>query len=261
MIKLVASDIDGTLLAEGTMQINEELFTIIRKLKEKGITFMASSGRSMESIESLFAPVLDDIYMSSENGSFVKYKGKILNKVSLNRKAAEEFIRSVRGIPNLTISATVEDMMYIEGHNEELYDHVVNDYDTNATMVDDILEIKEDFVKISLFREGTIHEIADPLIKEWEDRMHVMVAGSSWLDLVGLEADKGNALKYLQEKLGIKSEETMAFGDNCNDIGMLLQAGESYAVANAKQEVKDVAKHVAKSNIENGVAEVLSQLI
>ena len=62
MIKLIASDLDGTLLKEGTMDINPEIYDIIRKLKAKGIVFAAVSGREYDSIERVFAPVKDDIY-------------------------------------------------------------------------------------------------------------------------------------------------------------------------------------------------------
>ena len=51
MIKLIASDLDGTLLKEGTMDINPEIYDIIRKLKAKGIVFAAVSGREYDSIE------------------------------------------------------------------------------------------------------------------------------------------------------------------------------------------------------------------
>ena len=63
MIKLIASDLDGTLLKEGTMDINPEIYDIIRKLKAKGIVFAAVSGREYDSIERVFAPVKDDIYL------------------------------------------------------------------------------------------------------------------------------------------------------------------------------------------------------
>ena len=73
-------------------------------------------------------------------------------------------------------------------------------------------------------------------------------------------ADKGNALKELQNILGIKKEETMVFGDNFNDIGMFQQAGASYAVTSAAEEVKKAAKYVAPSYEENGVLGILKKL-
>lgn len=68
-------------------------------------------------------------------------------------------------------------------------------------------------------------------------------------------------LSCIQKVLGISREETMAFGDNGNDIGMLKQAGESYAVANAGSSVKEVARHVAQAGPDGGVIKVLKELI
>ena len=79
MIKLIASDLDGTLLKEGTMDINPEIYDIIRKLKAKGIVFAAVSGREYDSIERVFAPVKDDIYFIAGNVGF-PIREKLLRK-------------------------------------------------------------------------------------------------------------------------------------------------------------------------------------
>ena len=80
MIKLVASDVDGTLVPDGTFEINPEIYDVIKKLKEKGITFVAASGRQYASLKKLFAPVADRIlYIPSEevrakHGSNVRWR-------------------------------------------------------------------------------------------------------------------------------------------------------------------------------------------
>ena len=67
------------------------------------------------------------------------------------------------------------------------------------------------------------------------------------------------ALREVQQMLGVTPEETMAFGDNCNDIGMLQRAGESYAVANAHPEVKKTVKYIAPANTEDGVLQTVKE--
>jgi hydroxymethylpyrimidine pyrophosphatase-like HAD family hydrolase len=88
-------------------------------------------------------------------------------------------------------------------------------------------------------------------------RANVMAAGARWVDVVSNEADKGTALARLQSLLGISREETAAFGDNGNDIGMLKLAGHSYAVANARQEVKEEATCVIGPMREDAVLQVI----
>ena len=58
MVKLIMTDIDGTLIPDGTMDINPEYFEVIEKLVEKGIIFVVASGRHMSSVKKVFAPVL-----------------------------------------------------------------------------------------------------------------------------------------------------------------------------------------------------------
>ena len=64
--------------------------------------------------------------------------------------------------------------------------------------------------------------------------------------------DKGNALRILQDYFGVSREETMAFGDNTNDIGLMKAAGFSYAVENARPEVKEAARFICPSYLEKG---------
>ena len=92
MIKLIASDLDGTLLKEGTMDINPEIYDIIRKLKAKGIVFAAVSGREYDSIERVFAPVKDDIYFIAGNGALIydiKNEKTIYEKYITKQKVLE----------------------------------------------------------------------------------------------------------------------------------------------------------------------------
>ncbi len=89
----------------------------------------------------------------------------------------------------------------------------------------------------------------------------VALAGERWIDITIPGASKGAALERIQNTLGISPEETAAFGDNGNDISMLKRAAESYAVANARDEVKAVAKHVLTDTSDHAVLDVLEALL
>ena len=75
------------------------------------------------------------------------------------------------------------------------------------------------------------------------------------------DVDKGNGLRVLCEHLGISREETIAFGDNDNDIGLLKAAGVSYAVETARESVKQIADYVCPSYAEKGVYQIIKKLI
>ena len=99
--------------------------------------------------------------------------------------------------------------------------------------------------------------IAARLREQFPGRANIVAAGAKWVDVVANGADKGSALGRIQEIFGISPEETAAFGDNENDIGMLQRAGYSFAVDNARQQVKDAAREVIGPMKEDAVLKVL----
>ena len=86
MIKLIASDIDGTLVEESSHKINPEYFKVIEDLKEVGIRFCACSGRQYASMLDIFSPIADDIFFISGNGTVVRTKEEILHCWTLDQE-------------------------------------------------------------------------------------------------------------------------------------------------------------------------------
>ena len=74
------------------------------------------------------------------------------------------------------------------------------------------------------------------------------------------QTDKANGLSQLQSILGIKAEETLAFGDGINDLPMLIN-NIGVAMGNASPDIKDVCRFITSSNVENGIAKFLEQYV
>lgn len=89
MIKLVASDLDGTLLQNGAQELTPRALDLVRRLTEKGIVFVASSGRQYDNEVNLFKPVKDQISYIAENGSICIHKGNVIFRTVI----APELIR------------------------------------------------------------------------------------------------------------------------------------------------------------------------
>ncbi|MDD6615240.1 MAG: HAD family hydrolase [Lachnospiraceae bacterium] len=261
MIKLIASDIDGTILPEGTDLVNPELYDVIRALKKKGIRFAAASGRQYESMHHVFAPVEEDIYFIAENGTNLMYRGKCLDYVPLDGRTAEEVIRFIRAQEGCRLIVSTPEIMYTEGYEEAFLDWLVNGYHNKVTVTEDAVTLCSRVNKISLYHPEKAALLAEEARKQFGDRLYVTLAGQPWIDFMPKGTDKGTALAQLQQRLGVSREETMAFGDNCNDISMICQAGESYAVANAHPQLKEAAKYMTGSYEEDGVLQVLRQLL
>ena len=261
MIKLVASDIDGTLLVEGSDKINEEIFDVILKLKDQGTLFAAASGRQYASIRRLFAPIENEMIFVSENGSNVVCRGYEVSSTVLNRKDAEELIRFIRRQPGCYLTASTRGPMYIEDNDADFWKLLTDGYHNDMRLVPDVLKEDIEIIKISIYKSTGVQDISEEVIAQWKDRFHVTIAGEPWIDFMDFDADKGKALQTIQQTLRISREETMVFGDNNNDLGMIASAEESYAVANAQPKVLEAAKHIADENVNDGVLKVMKTLL
>ena len=263
MIKLVVTDIDGTLTTEGTDQVSEEIYELVLEMKKLGIVFAAASGREYDSIYRVFEPVKDEMIFIAQNGAYVVCRGVEISRKPIRRSVFEDLLRTLKARDDCQYSTSAPEGIYLDYQNDYFYDVLTKGYKNNVYMVDDVLKADADFVKVSVFqKDGITQQIRDDLlIPHWQKDLQVVVSGKYWIDFMDKSVDKGHAVADIQKVLGISREETMAFGDNGNDIGMLKQAGESYAVANARNSVKEVARHVAQAGPDGGVIKVLKELI
>lgn len=261
MIRLIVTDVDGTLVEDGgsAALLNPEYYDVIRKLTEKGIAFAVCSGRQRVSVEKLFYPVRDLIYYAVDGGSMVFYRGECIYSRVLPREICNELLEDARQIPQCDVMVCGLQRAYAASADSEMYRWMVNSYGYDIQAVGDLKKnVNDDIVKISLYHHSMIEKLTAPWFRpRWEDRVRLNLAGVQWLDCVPKEAGKGSAIAFIQEKLGISREETMAFGDNQNDIDMLKRAGRGFAVANSREELKRVATEICASYREDGVLKEL----
>lgn len=260
MIKLIASDIDGTLVDEGSHEINPELFEVILKLREKGIQFAAASGRQWISIERLFDPIKEKIFYLSDNGAYLGCHGRNLFLNTMDRELALELVKDIKNTPGLEVLVGGADVIYMDTKNQELIDWMINGYKFRIELVDDVCKIEDQIIKVTAYKKVGIQEATEHLREKYGDQMKMTLAGDVWLDCMAKGVNKGQAIRILQESLDIKPEETMVFGDQMNDVEMMNQAYYSFAVKNARPEVKAAARFRADSNSEDGVLKVLKLL-
>ncbi|MDY2700102.1 MAG: HAD family hydrolase [Lachnospiraceae bacterium] len=261
MIKLIASDVDGTLIKDSTPDLYPEMVETIKRLKEEGILFCAASGRQYASLKNVFREVVDDIAYIAENGAHIRYQHKNISVTPMKQEHIEgimEMLRPYYGECETMIS-TVNGAL-VESKNKEFIDLLTYGYHNDFRQVKDVLAEKEEIIKIAVYRKGSIRELGTSrFIPEWNGQVKACMAGEEWVDFMDSSVDKGKGLKILENYLGITREETMAFGDNNNDIGMMKAAGISYAVDTAVEEVKEAADRICPGWKEKGVWQVINK--
>lgn len=241
MIKLVASDMDGTLLPDYGQAVDPEIYTIIEKLKARGIRFMAASGRQYWNLRQHFLPVADDIDYLCENGGLVFRGGELIVREQMEEAYARELIDTILTTPRYKLLISGVHTCYILKGDPDFHDFIEKDIGNKTTLIDDPYCIPEAYFKISAWKEDEKTVVAE--MPYWNglfsDRLTSVYSGKGWVDFSPLGVTKGTAITKYMAQCGLKKEEVMAFGDNYNDEDMLNNVEYSFAMREAPREIRE----------------------
>lgn len=257
-IKFIAADMDGTLL-DSTSNLDPEFFQIHQQLSEHDIMFAAASGRQYYSLVETFDSLKDQMMFIAENGTLVMHQGKELYSCTIDKSSVIEVMEKARSIEGAHIVLCGKKSAYIETKTPRAIKEIQKYYH-RCEHVDDLLTVDDDFIKVAICHfDGSQQHIYPTINAAFGQQHKVVVSAKVWLDVMNADASKGAAIKHLQETMGFSFEETMSFGDYFNDLEMLQASYYSYAMENAPDEIKKVAKYLAPSNDESGVLKVIKQ--
>ncbi len=241
MVKLVVSDIDGTLIPYGQHDLPRELFPIISALGERGILFAPASGRQYNSLRRLFAPVMGDICAICENGAVIfgrerEGQAPVLAKTVMPRADALALAEDILACPDADMLASGENTSYVCGGSPALTRDLRDRLGNRVAEVSAPEDIGEEIVKVSAFCPQGTGGPARFLGPRWGESYNMAVAGPDWLDFT--LANKGVGLRGLCAALGVDLQDVMAFGDNWNDVSMLDLAGHPYLMSTAHPDLR-----------------------
>lgn len=250
MIKMVVSDLDGTLLKKGESKIEQEVLTFIKEQRAAGQWFAIASGRSYAELKAFFAQVLYDMYFICENGAMVIYQGKAVMKRTLGRRLLEQLISHVEAEGYEWVAAGVH-TIYTSKKNQKVSAYYKNE-GLSIMKLASAKEIPEEILRVSVCCEGADREV---LIQDLQgiakEKGKVIFSDDRWIDIVAGGVDKGIAVGWLCDAIGIEREQLAVFGDNLNDIGMLQMTDNSYAMEWAADEVKKYARFTTDCVMRN----------
>ena len=285
MIKVIASDLDGTLLNEHHA-FSDKTIKMIKKAQDRGIRFMLATGRSFKQAKQLTedAGIECDYLVSS--GAEVRNSKKELILSSHMRMQDCKMVYDVLKDGTIPFLFSTKECDYCIGTQEELEDNVLEHIFAFSQTVSKE-EIKKSpiyknmMAKTRVVSDFSALEILQPkiikififtndltklaAIKERLIENKGIAVTSSFpnnLEVTDIKAQKGPVLKDYIESLGYSMDEVMVFGDSLNDYSMLsMDFGATIAMENADEAVKIVSKYVTKSNIEDGVAYTIEKLL
>ena len=218
MIKMVVSDVDGTLLKNGEEKVNQELIEIIKNLKSKNIIFVVASGRHLSELKEIFYNN-DEIYYIGSDGGCIDIGGKIIYHNDIDENVIEKFKKKENFIFQCS------KYTYYNGNNTELINILKEKYKNNLKLTDKISNV----IKIIKYGAG---------YSETPSFTYEIYKDSKWREWIKNGTSKGSAVGFLQNMLGVKIKETLVIGDNFNDMSMMRYAGEKICMKNSPPQLK-----------------------
>lgn len=262
-IKIIATDLDGTLMSPDHMTVSKRTKDALFKAHEKGVKIAIATGRTLSVVHSVTDQIPFVDYVIYSNGAVVYDRKKDCNIYTnfISNDVSVKIVKFLNKYPAYFDVFNDGGQHVQKGKdgffkNNGLPQSFLEDYFKSTVEHDDIEEYvkNEELEKINLFYfKGEHHkEIADFLFSIDEIECTSPILGD--IEMTAKNVNKGDALDGLCQKLGITSDEVMAFGDADNDIDMLKFAKFGFAMQNASDECKQDAKFIAPSNADDGVA-------
>ena len=266
MIKAIFIDIDGT-LRDSNRKLSSRTINAIKRITDKGILVILCSGRPRKYTEQISKECFASKYIITSSGGMIYdyEENKVLYVNEMNKEALIKLYEianpeDVRFIMNVGEGRVVNKVKHANQEiqlDEDIKDFVYNNPVVQCTIADsDFDKIKNLIPKIDKVENVEIKNRHKSLLDDkFKDDKTV------FCDIANINSNKGNAVKKLLKILNISKEDTIAIGDDNNDLSMFEQVGYRVAVDNAIDIVKEEADEITLSNDEDGVAVFLEKLI
>ena len=265
MYKLIALDMDGTLLREDKT-ISSETFAAIKNARSKGVKVVLTTGRPLKGIKRYLEQlglITEGDYAITCNGSVVQETktGKVIAEKRLTYQDLLDIYQLSKDLnlnihaltANTCLSPKVSKYTQLEADINKIPLEIL-DYNT--------MDSERKIIKAMLVDEPEILDEAIKRIpKEFYDRFTIVKSAPFFLEFLNKSVNKGVGVELLASSLNIKQEEIICVGDADNDIHMIEYAGLGVAMANAFPQVKRKANYITHSNENDGVAHVINKFI
>lgn len=267
MIKLVALDMDGTLLnSQSTLPEKNKL--ALQRIIAQGVKVVLASGRPFQSLKKycdLLSLNQEDDYTICFNGGEVIHNRteKAVYFKGIDGKIVKEAWKLSLSLPTCFFAYNREEIILYDTYSD--YMMFEKNLTGNPALQLDFNQIRDEdaYVKLTFTdAKETLDRVAKTIDEAFSSTHTVIRTHAYFIEIVNRETSKGAALKYLMDTLHLKPEEVMAFGDNDNDSSMLKEAGYRIAMKNSfSRELKKIATEIAPCNDDCGVAQILDRYI
>lgn len=233
---IFASDIDGTLIPEESTVIPDSVYRAVEAVHEAGGLFIAASGRQYPSLRALFEPVVDKMAFLIENGAGLYYRDKLVYAQAFERELAIEIAKFVQATPNCEFLADGEGKSCVIPKDRELFLHQLLEVQKlDIREISGFDQFPDKVMKIAVWcTDGAVCH-SGAFEAAFGHCSKIAVSGRAWIDFS--VSDKGTGLAAACDYFGVARADTVAFGDNWNDVPMLDYAARPYLMRTANPQL------------------------
>ena len=269
--KLVVSDLDGTLLSN--FHVPNSNKSSIQRIREKGIKFCIATGRTIQSTKNILKEIgtynEENEYSILFNGCVIieNKNNKVLFFKGIDFEISNKLFEIGKKYDVMLLVYSIDNCFVWKSYEKEIERQ--KSYEELLTFMDDlnINFIKEKNIQITKIvfvneDHNYLLKIKEELDKIFGNEISISTSANMYLEINAKNVNKGNALEWLANYLKIDMKETIAIGDNSNDIFMIEKAGIGVCVKNGIDIIKNKANYVTeKTNDEGAVKEVLDKFV
>ncbi len=260
LIRLIASDMDGTLLDEHS-EVLPETYDLILALREKGVHFAASSGRRFDRLCQFFAPVRDKMDFVAANGAQVYVDGELVDREVFSHLGIRRLAKTVGKFESLHMALFDDEKSFLLDDEDKFVREIDKDL-PNAERIWYLPGPDVSILKISIYCEdGHVMDYAYALSRELGDEFLFAPSGTHWIDALQRGVNKATGIEQVMAHHGITRDEVMAFGDSMNDYEIIRFVGTGCAMANGRPALKAVANRVIGYNYDQAVQGEMRKLL
>ena len=261
MIKLIATDMDGTFLKPDQTYDTKRFAAVHQRLQDAGIRFVVASGNQYYQLRSYFADYPQTIFVA-ENGAYIRSTETIYAVHSFKPEVVKQILAKLAAISEIKLLVCGQHSAYTLATTDPVHVANMRHYYHRLAVVPDYAQLNDNILKFAITcpPEHT-QALVDQLTADLAGLAQPTSSGHGDIDLIQSGVHKAAGLAELGAQLGITLDEMAAFGDGGNDLEMLQEVGLGVAMANALPPVAAVADAHCASNVDSGVLAYLEQLL
>lgn len=259
VIKLVASDMDGTLL-DGQGEVPPETYDLVRRLDAAGIRFVAASGRRLDTLREQFAPVVDRMDFVASNGAQVVVDGKLVDLELFSHAALRRMAHAVDLFDTLHLALFDDTRSYLLD-DERCFEREIDKNLPLPVRAYGVPAPEIGIVKASIYCDDAVMDMAYALARELGDEFVFAPSGKRWIDVMQRGVNKATGIEQVLEARGLAFGEVMAFGDSMNDYELLRRVGVSCAMGNGRSAIRQISDRELGTNLEQSVQKEIAALL